>query len=173
VERVKAYIVHQSRGRVRFRVPERRHQAEYFARCCGIAEGWPDVWQVDANPSTASLLIQYQGDESAIIERSHELGFELGSKVPEPVDRAKVPVWQLIADGLEIFNKNLQKTTDQRLDLASLLFVGLLTHGLVQFVRRPSPVMGWETAWWFALNVYMMVHNQAKDKPNTERVINQ
>ena len=164
MQKVKAIIAHHSKGRLRFRIPERRHQQHYFSQCCDLVEQWSMVQEVEATPSTASMLIKYQGDSDALLAKSQELGFEIESSDKQQLVRS-APAWSIVTDMFEGFNKSLRRSSENKLDLPSFLFIGLLVHGLVQFVRRPAAVMGWETAWWFALNVYMMARQQNGDEP--------
>ncbi len=175
MQRVKAYISHQSSGRLRLRVPERRNQQNSFIAWQNSIEQWPQTRLVTINPATASLLIHYDGSADNLLEQTDKLGLELVSQptLPAQVEGStdcvlqnktleSPPIWKAVTDQLELVNKKVSQLTGGSIDLPSLLFVALLLQGLIQFIRRPALIMPWDTAWWFALNVYMMVRKQGE-----------
>ncbi len=56
-----AMVVHAIAGRTRLRVPERRHQADYFDAVSLRLTEHPKVRRVRANPGTASILLEHEG----------------------------------------------------------------------------------------------------------------
>ena len=52
-----AQVVHRARGRLRLRVPGRRHDEGFFAGLSGRLAVLPGVIGVSANPATAGLLL--------------------------------------------------------------------------------------------------------------------
>ncbi len=169
MQKLKAIIAHQSKARLRLRVPERRHQHHFFAQCCDKIEKWSMVQQVEATPSTASILIKYQGDETSFLRQINSLELDIISPESKQLVTTNAPAWSVITDMFESFNSNIRSSTNSKFDLPSFLFIALLIYGLVQFIRRPAVILGWETAWWFALNVYMM----AREQTNNEKVISE
>ncbi len=178
MQQVKAYIAHKSQGRLRLRIPEYRNKTDYFATWQESIEQWPQTQLVETNPLTASLLIHHDGDDDSLLEQTKQLGFELLTKQSAATDvkaldstltnqqdtniTAGTPLWKPITDQLVLTNKKLSQLTGGSIDLPSLLFVALLLQGLIQFIKKPAPIMPWETALWFALNVYMMVKKQGE-----------
>ncbi len=172
---VKAYIAHQSRGRIRLRMPERRNHHNSFIAWQNSIEQWPQTQLVEINPATASLLVHHEGSSDSLLEQVNKLGLEIVSQqlvpvkaetgaelVEQPKQVQSLPVWKAVTDQLELVNKKLSQLTGGSIDLPSLLFIALLLQGLIQFIRRPALIMPWDTAWWFALNVYMMVRQQGE-----------
>ncbi len=172
---VKAYIAHQSCGRIRLRIPERKNHHDSFMAWQNSIEQWPETQRVEINPATASLLIHHDGNSANLLEQTKELGLALVKQALAPIEAKAstelisqetkpqaVPLWKPITDQLELVNKKLSQLTGGNVDLPSLLFVALLLQGLIQFIRRPALIMPWDTAWWFALNVYMMIRREGE-----------
>ena len=54
-----AYIVHQTRGRVRLRIPEKRKQLPFFLDLYADLQKTPAVKEVTMNPATGSVLLRF------------------------------------------------------------------------------------------------------------------
>jgi hypothetical protein len=177
VQQVKAYIAHQSKGRMRLRIPECKNNQNSFIALKNSIEQWSQSCAVEVNPATASVLIHHKGELVDFTEKATKLGLEVVDKQPRGLiasatsteliaplysTNQSVPLWQPITTRLELINNKLSQLTSGRVDLTSLLFIALVLQGLIQFIRRPSLIMPWDTAWWFALNVYMMVRQQGE-----------
>jgi hypothetical protein len=67
-----AYLCHQVDGRTRLRVEAKRGDAGYFAQLSRELLGLPGVAAVQANPRTASLLLQYRGTPAALAGAAQE-----------------------------------------------------------------------------------------------------
>ncbi len=181
---VKAYIAHQSRGRIRLRVPERKNHTQSFDTWQQAIEQWSNIGLVEINAATASILIHYDDQLDNLAELTNQIGLTLvhqpvPAKVVVPAStlsseqtmdmvvadgashNKSVPLWQPITQQIEQINKALSRATGGSVDLPTLLFIALVLQGLIQFIRKPALIMPWDTAWWFALNVYLMVRDQA------------
>jgi hypothetical protein len=62
-----AEIEHRLPGRIRLRLRGRQSDAAFFARAAKALAEVPGVHAVKANPRTASLLLEYRGDEEAVL----------------------------------------------------------------------------------------------------------
>lgn len=101
-----AEIEHRIRGRMRLRLRERRGDAAFFERLSerlGSVEG---VRSVRANPDTASLLVEHEGEDAALLEAARRRHlFEAAPAKPRfqackaPASRAPAPL-DLAATGL-------------------------------------------------------------------------
>lgn len=80
-----ATVAHRLPGRTRLLVPARRGDAGFFADVIERARGLPAVRAAWANPITASLLLEHEGDADPI---ARELGFDLA---PAPPARQRRP----------------------------------------------------------------------------------
>lgn len=73
----KAYLVHRSPGRLRLRIPERRHNRSFFAELRKRLAECPSVNRADADPVTGSILAHFDerpGREAAILVEALEAG---------------------------------------------------------------------------------------------------
>ena len=57
-----AYIGHRTHGRVRFRVPARRHDRDFFDGLRKDLAACPGIGRIQVNPKTASVLITHSCD---------------------------------------------------------------------------------------------------------------
>ncbi|MGG6269456.1 HMA2 domain-containing protein [Leptolyngbya sp. AN03gr2] len=64
-------IVHNIAGRLRIRIPQLAHDAEFASRLSGFVESLAGVTQVRINPAASSIVIQYQPSVGAIVESFH------------------------------------------------------------------------------------------------------
>src|SRR5437879_2986087 len=69
-----ANVEHQLPGRVRLRVPSRQRDAPFFATIEVQLRTAAPVHRVRANPHTASVVIEYDGDLEAVVTFARERG---------------------------------------------------------------------------------------------------
>ncbi len=145
-----AQIAHRMTDRVRFRIPDRKGDADYFA---GAAKRLAEAFQperLEANPGTGSLLIvDSELDIDAVVSfaRSEDL-FRFETVQPAPLVRnATAPIRELSA--------MLKESTLGRLDLPTLLFFVLIGVGTVQLLRNGLRSPPWYTAFWYAMGIYL------------------
>jgi hypothetical protein len=67
-----AYVSHQLDGRARLRLPAKRGDAGYFAQLCRAVSEIPQVAAAQADPRTASLLLEYRGGLPALARAAQE-----------------------------------------------------------------------------------------------------
>ncbi len=63
-----ALVAHESPGRLRLKVPERRGDAAFFAEVGGRLAEAPGVREVETNARTASLLIRHASSRQALLD---------------------------------------------------------------------------------------------------------
>ncbi len=63
-----ARIVHRSAGRLRLRVPQRRHDLPFFLRLYEALRDQPEIDEVNINPATGSVLVWF--------DPAHGMGIE-------------------------------------------------------------------------------------------------
>lgn len=61
LDRAQACIAHRTAGRLRLKVPGRRHDAAFFADLERELVAQPGIVSVQANPMTASILVVHDG----------------------------------------------------------------------------------------------------------------
>lgn len=127
-----AHLIHQTRDRLRLRIPSRRGQAAYFERVVAEFAGHPGVDRIETNPVTGSVLLTPAVELAALVERAERAGlFTLG----DPDATAPVPLAIGIARGFQDLNNQVRQLTGGGLDLASLGLVTLAGAAAVQLAR--------------------------------------
>lgn len=139
-----AQCVHTAPGRVRFRIPERRGDAEFFLRlheALGECEG---IHAVAVNAATASILIHHTGSADAVASAARESGlFEV---MPMP----NLTLAAQAAAGLRNADGGLKLITDGKVDMSSALFLGLTGLAIHQAIK--GNLLGpASTLIWYAL----------------------
>lgn len=69
-----AYISHQSEGRLRIRIPEKRNDVEYFSRIQETLQGMDPSVQIQVTPFTGSVLVEHRIDPENIKGRAKDEG---------------------------------------------------------------------------------------------------
>lgn len=82
-----AQVEHRLPGRLRLRVVSRRDDAAWFERAAAGLAADPAVRAVRANPGTASLLVEHDGDEPTVLAAASARGLFDASPRPTPVAR--------------------------------------------------------------------------------------
>jgi hypothetical protein len=162
-----AYAVHQSPGRMRLRIPERKRDAAFFLAVGERLAGLEGIEQLRVNPMTGGVLIAHSLPPEAISRFAEENGLfslEANSQpAPRPTARGG-PRRSLTAIGrlFSRYDGRLRRLTGDQLDIPSLAVLGLGLAGLVQLVRGNVAGLSWYTAFWYALNIFL------KAQPNGE-----
>jgi hypothetical protein len=64
-----ARVAHRSTGRLRLRLPQRRHDLAFFLEVYEALRGQPEIDEVTINPTTGSVLLWYDpAEEDALAE---------------------------------------------------------------------------------------------------------
>jgi hypothetical protein len=139
-------IAHESAGRLRFRVAERRGDAAFFERIAAMLARCPGVQTLRVNPLTGSVLIHHESQTDAIVEfaRTHEL-FET-----KPVRSRRTSPSHRAANTARRVDASLQERTGGTWDLRELAFVVLAASGLVQIARHNIWPAGVSLLWYAA-----------------------
>jgi hypothetical protein len=129
-ERPTAYIVHTTTGRVRFRFPDQRGNAEFFdSIAMGLARH-SSVLEARASAHTGSLLVLHTGDLSDLIAHAAKRGLFDVSTAPLPVTS-----FRRIRDAIDDVDDRVAKGTGDTLSVGKLMFFGLLGAGIFQVNR--------------------------------------
>lgn len=116
-----AYLTHSVPGRCRMKIPDKRHDINYFESLLPQLNEVAGITQVLVNPLTASVLIQYQEQTLSLQDLKSRLGtmpqFELTS---EPKALA---VWQDASNRLTGIDNILKQGSAGQFDFRSLLFI--------------------------------------------------
>jgi len=130
----KAYVVHHAPGRIRFRIPERRHDTAFFTEISTRLGKCTNVRAADVNPLTSSVLVRYSGSLDALLAQA------LASGLPALVDiELSPPPLPPLADQLraqaEKLDEAVKQFTGGETDARSLALLGLLGAGILQLLR--------------------------------------
>ena len=130
--RPQAQIVHQTRGRLRLRIPEKRKDLPYFVGLYEQLQQTPAVEEITMNPLTGSVLLQFDaGRRNTLIgaladSRLIELGAIPASGIP-PADGSRRNKGQLDRS----LPGQIRSATDARTVLF-LIVLGLSIHQLLK-----------------------------------------
>jgi len=146
-----AYLIHQSPGRFRIKIPARKGDIPYFA---SITEKLPRIKEIEkiaANPATASVLVLHKTEVKTIAGYAESNGLfkiEIFQYSPEITS-------QKIVDTFKEFNTLMKGMTGNTLDIPGMAFLGLLGTGIYQISRGNFAVPAWYTAFWYSMNIFL------------------
>lgn len=130
----KAYVVHHAPGRIRLRVPERRHDVIFFADVQARLGKCPNVSSAEVNPLTSGILVHHTGELYAVIGQALAAG--LGDLVEIEMSAPPVPrVADRLRDQAAKVNEAVKRYTAGETDARSLAIIGLLGASLLQILR--------------------------------------
>ncbi len=127
-----AYIVHNTRERLRLRIPERRNDDAYFEAVWAELDALPEGLDVRVRPSTASVLLVHPTLPLPEIKlRLGESALFTLTEGPCPTRRALAPLINAAAK----IDRSLIKGTLGSADLRTLLFLIVVALAIRQFKR--------------------------------------
>lgn len=147
-----AYICHRVNQRIRIRIPSKRGQEAFFEDLekAFVERRDDDGQRVEVNPTTASALFLGRFNAKHIAEIGRKAGlFHLHS-----TKKRKETLLGSVKNTFRTADRSLLKFTGGELDIPSVIFLGLVGHGLYQFVRGNFAGPPWYTAFWYALGVF-------------------
>ncbi|MGK9164901.1 hypothetical protein KXR53_01310 [Inquilinus limosus] len=130
-DRPTGHICHLTPGRIRIRIPERRHDAAYFAAVQDRLSQWAGVEAVAVNPRTASVLVHYS--DAAGLFHAHATANDLFTLTDPPVGRP-ASAWIRGAAGRPQGRLG-RGWSAAKSELRSAVAVGLLGAGVYQLLR--------------------------------------
>lgn len=151
----KARVSHQSRKRLRIRIPSERGNEAYFARLREVLAGHQGVEAVEINRLTGSVLLLGDGlDPQAVRAVGQEKGLfgieatgNPGRNPPSHLPGVAVKPLQGLQNGMD-------QLTGGNLNLSGLIFFALLGTGVHQILRGNFTAPPWYTAFWYAFGVF-------------------
>ncbi|MEZ0167989.1 hypothetical protein [Microvirga sp. TS319] len=114
-QRHRAHIVHRIAGRLRIKVPGRRHDAQYFQNLRRRLIDHPEIVDIKVNPCTASVLINHRPGFDLDVLRNPFLELDLGRATVRSQAR---PDAERTVDRLDT---SIQRLTGGKVDLATFL----------------------------------------------------
>lgn len=145
-----AFIVHETPGRLRLKIPEKRGNTAYFTRVAEQLAQCPAIMRVDGKALTGSILIFHAPgtgakDIAAYAERSG-----LFSLVQPSVAAPRQTLLEYASAGAQAFDRGLSKVSRGFVDLPSALLITLLVMAARQTaqgqVLAPASTLFWYAA---------------------------
>jgi hypothetical protein len=131
---VKAYVVHHAPGRIRLRIPERRHHASFFADLQERLSKCANVTAAEANPLTGGILVRYTGEIDAVVAQALSNG--LHEIVDIEMSPPPVPaVAERVRDQFARIDDMVKRRTAGEVDARSLAILGLLGTAFARVLR--------------------------------------
>ena len=154
-----AVIAHVSRGRVRLKVPEKKHDADFFRALEGQLAGFPGVEKVEANPVTGSVLVLHRlnlrsSEDVDVLAASSSFSSLLklvfrNANEPAQPHRGSVSLARNWAMSLATLNEQITASTGGVVDMPTLAIAGLVAISLRQ-MRQGVIFIPAMTALWYA-----------------------
>lgn len=147
-----AFVAHESRGRIRLRISERRRDADYFTSIEKVFSKSGITSMVVSNPLTASVLITHHTTRERIAEWAESNG--LFTIVERPSIRTR-PLSQRINDGFKVLDTAVTAGTNGLIDLPTGAFLALVGWGVYQILQGRIAGPAWYTALWYGMNILL------------------
>ncbi|MGD8311664.1 MAG: hypothetical protein PVJ66_03640 [Gammaproteobacteria bacterium] len=140
----RAYIVHQTRCRVRLRVRDRRKDPAYFEQVRDKLDPLSGIMETRINSTTGCILLLHpQIPWSELAARLRQLDLFTIMESPEPVRPAIEP----LAAGISTLDRLIADESAGVLDLKTLAYIGLMVFTVRQImlgnVLGPAVPMLW------------------------------
>lgn len=183
-----AKVIHHVRGRIRLKVPAGRGNRQLLEQMQQAISPMTGVCNVTINPSTGSLLVEY--DHSGH-EHFHEVLaqhgerenlFMLEAPAISEVDELAANIEReaqflashsdlarQVVDGFNQVNRSLRRATNNNLDLKVLLPLGLALYTILELEADMTTPL-WVTLGMFSFNSFISLHASA---PSVEVKTNQ
>ncbi|MGB5260910.1 MAG: HMA2 domain-containing protein [Gammaproteobacteria bacterium] len=150
-----AYVVHQTRSRVRLRIREKRNDFEYFEAVRRQLDLLPGVGEVRINTVTGTILLLHSGQScTQLLDKLRQLELFDFIDGPEPTASVLAP----LSSGIAMIDKTLADSSGGRVDLRALAYIGLMAVTVHQ-IRRGQVLGPALPAIWQALSLL----NRVKD----------
>lgn len=143
----RAEIVHQSPGRLRLLVPERRRDRGYFAR---VEKELSETGMVRVNPVCGSVRVLHATDPSHLARRAEERGLFL---IDESKPAGREPWVERIRIRAERMEAGLKDSTSGEYDIRSVAVGSLIGLSLYQVARGRNFLPAGGSLLWYAIGL--------------------
>ena len=167
---VDAYVHHHIPGRLRLRVPGAKGEEDALREISSAIARAPGINQVEYNPVTGSILIQYSPEQYRNIQtlesslNASAAPLVVNNSYPahnEPPQRHRISGRSAAARKVDSFFKQIDReiriATDNEVDLKFILPFGVAVLGLLA-LRHSSTTPLWLTLLIFAFNSFLGLH---------------
>ena len=149
-----ARIVHQTKGRLRFKIDCAKRDFVFFDRIKKALIKEFEMSSIQDNPVTGSLVIKdFSTDIDAVVSFAESKGFFKIEK--EENHNFKGPfIGSFTHSIVDRLNNGIKRLTKNQLDISSSVFTLLIIHALREVAKGNLTAPSWFTAIWFASNIY-------------------
>lgn len=141
-----AVLVHRIPGRIRLRVESMRGDADYFATLSEGFSGLDVVQNVKANPSTASIVIEFSDSLENLVRKIRQHGLVIENQQMEHSERPR-----RAPRNADMAPLNLVSGRD--INVMFMLGALMVAVGIVQIYRGRILVPA-ISAFWYAVNAF-------------------
>ncbi|TRW89544.1 HMA2 domain-containing protein [Candidatus Methylobacter oryzae] len=147
-----AYVKHQLPGRVRLKIPQKKGDADYFARIAKSFSKFPGITQLQFNPNSGTILIRHDEAKAQlgnISEFAQTNGlFNIAEPPPEKTfSIPHQPIATLTSTRLNRLDQSLMELSEGLIDSRSLfllILTGLAVHQIARGkIMTPAASLLW------------------------------
>ena len=147
-----AYVIHTAPGRCRIKIPDKRHDSEYFDALESDLISVTGVKRVTINTITSSVLIQYQEQELPLEDlKSHLDAISHFEMTAEP---KTVTIWEDASQRLNRVDDYLKESSGGQIDMRSLMIVVFVLLAIRQ-LQRGSILGSASNLLWYATHLVL------------------
>jgi hypothetical protein len=155
-----AELVHQTKGRLRVRIPGQRGNREYFGKIRESLAELEGAQSVETNYLTGSVLVLHESSPKVIQDYAEEKGlFQVRHNNSQAIALSR-----RIASGFKQVEGRVNALTKGEVDVTGLAFLGLAVAGAFQIFKKnvwPAGV----TLLWYAASVVLGAGTEAATRP--------
>lgn len=163
----KAYIKHQVAGRVRLKIPAKRGDEAYFETLTETFAECASITQLQSNADAGSVLLQFDEtlfEDVVVFAATHGLFIVVDGE--EWMANRSIASWSAL--GVSHVDTQLNRLSDGRVDLRSVLFLGFMGLAVHQAVRG-NVMLPASTFFWRALELLNSKNENMFDKRSGNR----
>jgi len=163
-----AVIAHESKGRLRIKIPTQRGNLGSLKSYGDQIASCPGVLSIEVNPVTGSMLLIHQTTAGQIAEyaRSKNL-FSL--KEQKSSKEPSADLRRNIGETFKSIDWQIQSLTDGDLDLSGFALVALIVAGTAQILAGNAGPIPWFAAYWYAFHLYSRTQEGEKKKGQKDK----
>jgi len=153
-----AVVSHRTGTRLRIKIPSKRRDEAFFTTLAEKMSAFEGVRSAEANPLTASILLNHESDPDRIIQSCIKDGLlSIGGSRSAPTH-----LHQRLTATFESMDGTLREASGNELDIGGLAFVTLVGVGIYQISIGNAAAIPWYAAAWYAFNLFLR-SNTAKE----------
>lgn len=139
-----AHVTHKMKGRVRIRVPSKRHDHQYFSHVKQKLAEIDGVQHVETNARTGSILIRHGTDLDTIRDFAEHHGLFTIAAAAEAV----LALAQKLSNRFEDIDQSVIEATRGNMDLRSIMLVTLGGAAVIQALRKDVLPPAFNLVWY-------------------------